>query len=51
MEKCTVLALDEICLTPIEEMLPEVIRELRIRENASWAVFAHYLNVTTSLVS
>ena len=32
-------------------MTPEEIREIRMRENASQAVFARYLNVTTSLVS
>ena len=32
-------------------MSPEAIRELRIREYASQAVFARYLNVKTSLVS
>ncbi len=32
-------------------MMPERIRELRLRENASQAVFAHYLNVTAGLIS
>ena len=49
--KRTMKAFDEMCLTPIEEMTPERIRELRMRENASQAVFARYLNVTTGLVS
>ena len=40
-----------MCLTPAEEMTPEEIRELRLREHASQAVFARYLNVTTGLVS
>ena len=40
-----------MCLTPVEEMAPERIREIRLRENASQAVFARYLNVTTGLVS
>ncbi len=40
-----------MCLTPVEEMGPEDIRALRLRENASQAVFARYLNVTTGLVS
>ena len=43
-------AFDEMCLTPVEEMRPEQIREIRLRENASQAVFARYLNVTASLV-
>ena len=51
MAKCTMRAFDEMCLTPVEEMSPDAIRALRIRENASQAVFARYLNVTTSLVS
>ena len=38
-------------ITPVEDMTPEEVRELRMRENASQAVFARYLNVTTSLVS
>ena len=51
LKKRTMKAFDEMCLTPIEEMTPERIRELRTRENASQAVFARYLNVTTGLVS
>ena len=47
----TMKVFDEMCLTPIEEMAPERIREIRLRENASQAVFARYLNVTTGLVS
>ena len=37
--------------TPVEDLAPEDIREIRLRENASQAVFARYLNVTTGLVS
>ena len=51
MSKRTMRAFDEMCLTPVEEMTPEDIRALRLRENASEAVFARYLNVTTGLVS
>ena len=51
MAKRTMRAFDEICLTPVEAMTPKEIREIRMRENASQAVFARYLNVTTSLVS
>ena len=49
--KRTMKAFDEMCLTPVEEMSPEAIRKLRMRENASQAVFARHLNVTTGLVS
>ncbi len=51
MAKRTVKAFDETCLTPGEEMMPEKIRKLRIRENASQAVFARYPNVTAGLES
>ena len=51
MAKRTMRAFDEMCLTPVEDTTTEEIRALRKRENASQAVFARYLNVTTSLVS
>ena len=51
MSKRTMRKFDEMCLTPVEDMTPEDIRELRLREHASQAVFARYLNVTTGLVS
>ena len=51
MSKRTMRKFDEMCLTPVEDMTPEAIRELRLRERVSQAVFARYLNVTTGLVS
>ena len=51
MAKRTMRAFDEMCLTPVEDMSPGKIRALRLRENASQAVFARHLNVTTGLVS
>ena len=51
MSKRTMRKFDEMCLTPVEEMTPEAIHELRLRERASQAVFARYLNVTTGVVS
>ena len=51
MAKRTMKVFDETCLTPVEDMAPERIREIRLREKASQAVFARYLNVTTGLVS
>ncbi|MCY4191949.1 MAG: hypothetical protein OXD42_11645, partial [Rhodospirillaceae bacterium] len=51
MSKQTMRKCDEMCLTPVREMTPEEIRALRLREQASQAVFARYLNVTTGLVS
>ena len=51
MRKKTMREFDELCLTPVRPLAPEQIRELRLREGASQAVFARYLNVTTGLVS
>lgn len=42
---------DELCLTPVSPMSPEEILELRTAARMSQAVFARYLNVSTSLVS
>lgn len=44
-------AFDEMCVAPVEEPTPEGIRDIRMREKASKAVFARYLGVTTGLVS
>lgn len=51
MDKRTLKAFDAMCLTPVEPLTPEEIRDIRLREKASQAVFARYLNVTTGLVS
>ncbi|MGB6690238.1 MAG: DNA-binding transcriptional regulator [Terracidiphilus sp.] len=51
MDKKTLREFDEMCLTPVQSFAPEQIRALRLREGASQAVFARYLNVTTGLVS
>ncbi len=42
---------DESCLTPVEDMTPEEIAEMRIKEGVSQNVFAHYLNVSVGSVS
>lgn len=47
----TMREFDEACLTPIEVMLPEQIKALRMREHISQPVFARYLNVSKNLVS
>ena len=44
MTKRTMKPFDEMCLTPLEDMPPENIRALRLRENASQAVFAPHPN-------
>lgn len=51
MGKRTMREFDELCLTPVRPLRPQEIRALRLREGASQAVFARYLNVTTGLVS
>ena len=51
MDKCTMREFDELCLTPVRPLKPKEIRELRLREGVSQAVFARYLNVTVGLVS
>jgi putative transcriptional regulator len=51
MDKRTMKAFDEMCLTTIEPLTATQIRRIRVREKASQAVFARYLNVTTGLVS
>ena len=51
IDKQTMKDFDEICLTPVENLTAKEIRRIRMREKASQAVFARYLNVTTGLVS
>ena len=51
MAKRTMRAFGERCLTPADDMPPETIRALRLRENAGQAVLARHLNATTSRVS
>ncbi len=51
MDKQTMKVFDKMCLTPVEELTPNQIRQLRLREKASQAGFARYLNVTPGLVS
>jgi putative transcriptional regulator len=51
MNKRTMREFDDMCLTPIQPLKPKEIRAVRLREGASQAVFARYLNVTTGLVS
>jgi putative transcriptional regulator len=51
LNKRTMREFDDLCLTPVRQLKPEEIRALRLREGASQAVFARYLNVTTGLVS
>ena len=51
IDKATMRRFDLSCLTTIEDLAPADIAAIREREGVSQAVFAHVLNVTTSLVS
>jgi putative transcriptional regulator len=51
IDRKTMKVFDEMCLTPVKQLSAEQIRRIRLREKASQAVFARYLNVTTGLVS
>jgi putative transcriptional regulator len=46
MDKKTMREFDELCLTPVKPLSPSQIRALKVREEASQAVFAKCLNVT-----
>ena len=50
MDKRRLRGFEALCLTPLEPFSPEEIRALRLRENASQAVFALHLSVTTGRV-
>ena len=51
VDKRTMRRFDEACLTPVRPLKPEEVKAIREREHVSQAVFANYLNVTSSLVS
>jgi len=51
VDKHTMRRFDDSCLTTVRELTPDEIRSIRLREGASQAVFARYLNVTPNLVS
>jgi putative transcriptional regulator len=51
MPRQTMRQLDMLCLTPVRKLSPEEIRAIREKAQASQAVFARYLNVSTGVVS
>ena len=51
IDKRTMREYDKLCLTSVKPLSAEEIKTIRLKENASQAVFARYLNVTTGLVS
>ena len=46
----TMREFDALCLSPVKEYTAVQIRQIRIRNNASQAVFAIYLNTSPSTV-
>jgi putative transcriptional regulator len=51
LDKQTMREFDEACLTPVRDLNPDQIKEIRLRENISQPVFARYLNISKNLVS
>ncbi|HSI73885.1 MAG TPA: DNA-binding transcriptional regulator [Fimbriimonas sp.] len=51
MSKQTMRKFDALCLTQVEPLAPDDIRQLREQEGVSQAVLAKFLNVTTNAVS
>lgn len=51
VDKQTMREFNEACLTPIQQFTPAEIRKLRMREKASQAVFALYLNISKDAIS
>ena len=51
IDKATKRRFDVACLTPVTELKPQEIRNIREQARMSQAVFAMALNVTPSLVS
>ena len=51
MDQATMREFDALFLTPVEPLQPAWIRALRMREQVSQPVVAHYLNVRNDAVS
>lgn len=51
MDTATMREFDTTCLTSVEPLSPDEIKQLREREQVSQPVFAWYLNVTKGAVS
>lgn len=51
MSKKTMRQFDELCLTPIKPFTPREIEALRKREDASQAIFASYLGLSSNVIS
>ena len=51
IDKKTLRRFDQLCLTPVEKLSPQDIKNIRENARISQAVFARYLNVSAGLVS
>lgn len=51
IDKKTMRHFDDTCLIPVLPLSPLQIKKIREKEHLSQNVFAHYLNVTSSLIS
>lgn len=51
IDKATMRRFDLACLTPVEPLGPETIRQIRESARMSQALFARVINVTASLIS
>jgi putative transcriptional regulator len=50
LEKVTLREFDHLCLSPVEPLAPEQIKQIREATNVSQAVFAAVLNTSLSTV-
>jgi putative transcriptional regulator len=46
----TLREFDVLCIPPVKELSPAQIKEIRLKNGASQAVFAAYLNTTVSTI-
>jgi len=51
MDIRTMRKFDILCLTPVAGLSPDEIKEIRLNTRVSQSVFAHYLNVSPSVIS
>ena len=50
IDATTMREFDALCLPPVKELSPTQIKKIRLREKLSQAVFARYLNTSTSTI-
>ena len=51
IDKVTMRQFDRACLAPVPAFTAEEIKAIREQAHVSQSVFAHYLNVSTNLIS